>query len=156
MPTLHIMQGFLGAGKSTYSRKLAQDIGAIRMNADEWVDEHFSADEQKNNWDQCFSTAIDTLWQRAEQSLKTGQDVILDFGFWNRESRDHARGKAAEWGVAIKHYYIHAPDEILLERIKKRSGPISAKNYENFHTYKQYFEEPSEDEQVVFIHNYEK
>lgn len=154
MATLCIIQGFLGAGKSTYSRKLAHDISAIRLNADEWVEQNVAIEDQQKDWDSCFSKAINTLWAEAETQIRNGTDVILDFGFWSRESRDYARAKVAEWGAGFRHYYIYAPDEVLLERLKQRSGGPAQSNYENFHSLKTYFEEPGESEDPVVIQNH--
>jgi predicted kinase len=122
----------------------------MRLNADEWVAAHFSDVEQPNNWDKCFSTAVTAIWKEAEVHLRNGKDVILDLGFWSKESRDDARRRAAECGAEFKHYYITAPDEVLLERIRQRSGSIAERNLRDYYELKKGFEEPN-GEDVILI-----
>lgn len=156
MSVLYIIQGFLGAGKTTYSKALSQKTKAVRLNADEWCDENFPPEKLSSEWDACFADATKTLWGQAEKLLKNGQSVILDFGFWSKDSRNHAREKAREWGVECEHHYVFAPDDVLLERIKKRSGGIAEKNIQNFSTTRRFFEEPTEGEHAILIENYSK
>jgi len=156
MATLHIIQGFLGAGKSTFSRKLAQEINAVRFNADEWVAAHFSADEQEKDWEACFSKGVVDMWEKSRAVIASGNDAILDMGFWSRESRDYARAKAKEFGATLKLYYVFAPDDVLLARIRQRTGPIADRNAQNFHEYKKFFEEPGPDEGAILINNYDE
>jgi predicted kinase len=153
MCVLYIIQGFLGAGKTTHAKELARQTKAVRLNADEWCDQNFSPEQLADIWDACFSKAIEVLWKEAERLLKEKQSVILDFGFWNRSSRNYAREKASDWGIHCIHHYIVAPDDILLERLRKRSGAVAEKNIENFYTLKRLFEEPAENENAIIIHN---
>jgi predicted kinase len=154
MPTLYIIQGFLGAGKTTYSKKLAEEVQAIRLNGDEWCENHFSSQQLDENWNLCFSKAIETLWEEAENNLRNGKSVILDFGFWTKESRDFAISKAMELKVQTEHHYIYAPDNILLERLRHRKGSVAEKNLNSFSELKKYFEIPSNEEQVTLIENF--
>lgn len=36
-PTLHLIHGYLGAGKTTFARKLEIDTKALRFTLDEWI-----------------------------------------------------------------------------------------------------------------------
>ncbi|MGH1351774.1 MAG: AAA family ATPase [Methyloligellaceae bacterium] len=143
---LTIVQGFIGAGKTTWSKKLAHETGALRLNADEFCEENFTARELEENWEECFSSAVDKLWCIAQQELKNGNNVILDFGFWSYSSRQQARKLASDLNIHFRHIYINTPDNILLERLKARSGQIAKKNLDNFDCLKEQFEPPNEDE----------
>lgn len=149
--TLTIVQGFIGAGKTTFSKKLEKDTGAIRLNGDEYCEKHFSEHELQSNWDACFAKAIEHLWIKAEEALRSGKSVILDFGFWSRESRDHAKNIAKRLGVNFQHIYLDVPDNILIERLKTRSGHIAENNIKNFETLKQSFDEPGTDEDYIVV-----
>ncbi len=154
MTKIYIIQGFLGAGKTTYSKSLAQRLNVVRLNGDEWCEAHFAPEKLTGDWDACFAEAIKTLWAEAEALLTNGQSVILDFGFWSRESRDDARSKAKGLGVPLELHYVYAPDDILKARITKRSGGIAESNLRNFAATKKFFEEPAEDEQAIVIKNF--
>lgn len=151
MPTLSIIHGFIASGKTTFSKKLAQETGALRLNADEWVAAHFMLEEQMNDWGGCFSKSVLEIWDRTEILLHNGKDVILDIGFWDKKSRDNARKKAQELNSDFKHYYIFAPDHILLERMKERTGPIAEKNLRDFTKIKALFQPPEDDEKAIII-----
>ncbi len=151
MNTLYIIQGFLGAGKTTHAKALVRKTGAVRLTADEWCAENFPPEKLSTAWNACFSEAIKALWREAELLLEKDKSVILDFGFWNRTSRDEARKKAKKLNVRCEHHYIYAPDHILLGRLKRRSGEIAMKNIQNFTACKKLFEEPAEDERALWI-----
>lgn len=154
MATLHIIQGFLGAGKSTFSKKLAQENDAIIYNPDEWVEIIFTKDEFLANWNKCFDETVNILWKNAKNMLLSGKDVIFDMGFWDKQSRDNAKEFATKLNVGFKHYYVYAPDDILKERISLRSGEIAERNLKNFEKLKENFVEPKDDEEVIVIKNF--
>lgn len=153
-PKLYIIHGFLGAGKSTFSRKLAAETGAIRLNADEYCEAHFSHEELERDWDGCFSRAVDQLWLDAVGQLKSGRDVIFDMGFWSRESRKYAEERALAAGAEYVHYYIHAPDDVLRARLAKRPPEFAEKHLAHFDKTKTFFDLPQADEKFILIENY--
>ncbi len=152
--TLYIIQGFLGAGKTTFSQKLAADTEAYHLNPDEWCMRLFTKEEYETNWEKCFSATLDILWQKTKEYLNQGADVIFDMGFWDRASRDYARQIAQNCSAVYKHYYLYVPDEIAKERISRRSGKIAAENLKRFNEIKKFFIEPEEDENAIVINNY--
>lgn len=143
---LIVIQGFLGAGKTTYSKRLAAQTGVVRLNGDEYCSTNFSKEVLEADWDKCFSEAITNLYRQAEELLQSGQSVILDFGFWDRKSRDYAREVASRVGADFSHIYLNTPDELILNRLTKRSGGIARKNLENYSSLKSLFEPPHVDE----------
>lgn len=150
IPTLFFIQGFLGAGKTTYAAQLAAETGALCLNADAYCAATFSEDALRD-WDRCFSLAIDALWRTAAQELVAGKSVILDFGFWDRQSRDYARAQAQRLGVRATHIFVTADDDILKARISKRSGPVADKNRRDFDRLKSLFEPPFPDENALVV-----
>lgn len=149
----YLICGFLGAGKTTYSQKLAKETGAIHLNPDEWCMKLFDKTEYERNWDKCFSETIEYLWKKAEEYAKNGKSIIFDMGFWTKKSRKNAFQKASELGFLPIIHYISAPDTVLKERISKRSGAIAIHNLKQFDELKKQFEEPSLDECFIKIDN---
>lgn len=150
-PILRIVQGFIGAGKTTYSKWLSEKTGDIRLNADEYCADNFSKKELEANWDKCFSQAISEQYIIAEKLLLSGKSVILDFGFWDRQSREYARALAKRIGAEFQHIYLDTPEGVILERLRKRTGVIAARNLQNFQELKKYFEKPEVDECIISI-----
>lgn len=153
MTKLYLICGFLGAGKTTFSKSLAKEKDAIHLNPDEWCIKLFP-NEYEQSWDKCFSKTIDLLWNKIEKYAKQGQDVVFDMGFWTKLSRDDARQKAKKLGIEPVLYYIYAPDDILQKRLAQRTGLIAQNNLKNFVKIKLSFEEPNQDEPHIKINNF--
>ncbi len=153
-PTVYLICGFLGAGKTTYSKKLAQNTGAIHLNPDEICMQRYSPEEYENNWETCFAQTIDCLWQEIATLIKQNKDVIFDMGFWTKSSREQAVEKIKQMNGIPKIYYIYAPDTVLKQRLTTRTGKIAEQNLLNFDILKKSFEEPSQDEVFVIVKNY--
>ncbi len=153
-PTIYLICGFLGAGKTTYSKKLAETTGAIHLNPDDVCMHRYKPEEYESNWEYCFTQTLDFLWQEIANYIKQNKDVIFDVGFWSKLSRDKAVNKVKQMGGKPVIYYVYAPDDILKQRIATRKGKIAEQNLLNFDNTKKLFEEPSEGEDFVTIKNY--
>ena len=154
--TLHIIQGFIGAGKSTFSKKLTLlNTGAKLLNPDEWVTKLYCKDEYMANWNKCFEITVNKLWDLAKEYLHNGTDVIFDMGFWLKKDRDFARQIAKSFNSKLIHYYLYVTDEILKERIvASRPYPWAKIHLENFDKNKRLFEEPLSEENAIVINNF--
>lgn len=105
MATLHLLHGFIGAGRTTFARKLEHELAAVRFTRDEWVARLYGHNPPEAYFSDCFKRVTDLIWQVSTKLLKVEQDVILDFGFWSRASRDKARSKAQAVNIILKLYY---------------------------------------------------
>lgn len=152
---LYIIQGFIGAGKSTFSKKLSTEKNAVHLNPDQYVTKLFKKDEYMSNWNKCFDKTVEILWDKTKEYLKSGIDVIFDMGFWFKKDRDFARKVAEECSAECKHIYLFVPDEILKERIVATRPPQWVEiHLQNFEKNKKIFEEPQADENVIIIKNF--
>ena len=84
-PTVHIVFGPLGAGKTTLARQLAHQNQAVRFSIDEWMIQLFGPDLPKSmslSWMQDRVRRCETkIWSVAQQVMKVGSNVVLDLGF---------------------------------------------------------------------------
>lgn len=154
MATLHIVQGFLGAGKTSFASELAEKVKGLHLDADEWCRKLYDAEEREIDWNRCFDETVERLWGKASDCLQNDIDVVLDLGFWNKASRDFAKMKAKNFNCGLKHYFLYAPDEVLKERLERKDSKIAEINLERFEELKKYFEEPGEDEEFIRIDNF--
>ncbi|MEM1276000.1 MAG: ATP-binding protein [Pseudomonadota bacterium] len=148
--TLFIIQGFIASGKSTLARSVSAGTGALHFDADAYCLANFSAEELAD-WDRCFADAVAHLWRETGDVLLSGQSVVLDFGFWTKQSRDYAREQARRLDVPFIHIYVTASDDVLLERMKLRSGALAARNLGQFASLKASFEPPTPDETALVV-----
>ncbi len=105
----------------------------------------------------------DTYVMRAEryllelslQILNSGINVILDWGLWNRATRDRIKEVYASHGdIRAELHYLKVSPEVWEERINKRNASGEAAYYVDeglLNKVKSLFEEPSEDEVDVLV-----
>jgi len=155
LPTLHLLCGFVGADKTTFARRLEREIPAVRFSPDEWIVRLYGHNPPAETFRDDYWRVVGLTWQQAERLLALGLEVILDFGFWSRASRDEARARAASLGVAYKLYFVHCPEDVMRRRIKERSAePADAVLWIDeaaFELFKTRFEPLAEDEEHVRI-----
>lgn len=122
MAVAHLIHGWIGAGKTTFARQLEEDVRGIRISIDEWYLRLFTDDSPTEvldpNLESRLTDRLDSLWPRI---LARGVDVVLDFGFWQREHRDRARQLAGTVGADTKLYWVQCEEATALERVLRRN-----------------------------------
>jgi predicted kinase len=105
---------------------------------------------------QQYYDSIDKLiWDMAALFLQKGHDVIMDMGFWDRTSRDHARAFAAKHHAEVNLYALTCPEDIMRQRVLERTKNLPAGALvidENaFELFKTQFEPLGPDEEHIAI-----
>ncbi|HUE60531.1 MAG TPA: AAA family ATPase [Acidimicrobiales bacterium] len=109
--------GLPGAGKTTLATQLAADRNAVRLTKDEWLWALGSTP-----WDERTREKVEhQLWGLAQEILRLGLSVVLDFGLWARVERDDMRNAARDLGVGIELHYLDVPSKELWRRIEARN-----------------------------------
>ena len=121
MATLHLLCGFIGAGKTTFAKSLERDHSAVLFSHDEWMVRLYGRNPPSEHFQTYYHRVEDLIWQMASRFLALGHDVVLDHGFWSRADRDLARRKSQEIGVPAKLYFLHYSEEVMRERVLIRT-----------------------------------
>jgi predicted kinase len=109
--------GLPAAGKTALAKKLAVDHGALRLTQDEWLIALAS-----NPWDASTRENVDRqLWHLAQEVLRLGLSVVVDFGLWTRIERDEMRSVARSLGVGVELHFLAVPTDELWRRIQARN-----------------------------------
>jgi len=146
IPTLVIICGLPGSGKTTLSRQLAQEMPAIRFSPDEWME-----DLGISLWDGKFRDQIEQrFWHLAQDVLKLGQSVILENGFWGRSERDAILDRARELDVRIELRYLDVPIDELKRRLEKRQMEGDKIIITKIEEYSVKFQRPNADELKLY------
>lgn len=113
---LIIIAGLPGSGKTTLALRLAAEVGAVRMNPDEWM---ISAGIDL--WDAASRSSIEEFQRSLAMSmLQGGRSVIIEWGTWGRSERDSLREAARELGVVVELHFLDASVEVLWDRVQAR------------------------------------
>ncbi|MBV9662136.1 MAG: ATP-binding protein [Acidimicrobiales bacterium] len=110
--------GLPGAGKTTLATQLASERSAVRLTKDEWQWARVSSP-----WDRPTGERIEEqLWRLAQEILRLGLSVVLDFGLWARTERDEMRTAARALGVGVELHYLEVPSDELWRRLEARNS----------------------------------
>ena len=110
--------GLPGAGKTTLATQLAAGRGAVRLTKDEWLWALGSSP-----WDAAANAKVEQeLWRLAQEILRLGVSVVLDFGLWARTERDELRTTARALGVGVELHHLDLPTDELWRRIEARNS----------------------------------
>lgn len=153
-PIAYVICGFIGAGKTTFARKLEHETKAIRITKDEWMIKIFgntiTSDKNFKEYDKKMTELATDI---AFKILKSGGDVIIDEGFWVKTQRDNIKKKILRVGARPIIYYVECPVEVMKERVVNRSKnpPLDSFeiNEEMFDAYLKYWEPPTAEEDIL-------
>lgn len=153
-PIAYVICGFIGAGKTTFARKLEMETGAVRITKDEWMIKIFGNKiTSDKNFEEYDKNIIDLARDTAFKILKSGGDVILDEGFWAKSQRNEMKKKISELGAKPILYYVEYPVEKMRERVVARSEIPPEDSFEingeMFDSYLKHWQPPEEDEEFI-------
>ena len=110
--------GLPGSGKTTLAWQLAADRGAVRLTKDEWLWALGSTP-----WDEATRERVEAeLWRLAQEILRLGLSVVVDFGLWTRAERDEMRLVARGLGVGVELHHLDTPVDELWTRLEARNA----------------------------------
>jgi predicted kinase len=122
-PTVHLLCGLPGAGKTTLARQLEAGLPAVRFSLDEWMlrlypDLHFAS----GNYGELAERCKLLMWDAAGLVLNGGTDVFFYCNLWSRERRAVWAGRAEAAGAAVVVHYVRTPLETSIERAAVRAA----------------------------------
>jgi predicted kinase len=124
VPTLFLMVGLPGSGKTTLAKQLEAEHNALRLTPDEWIPILYGDDLDQATLDSVRDPVETMQWQVAARALALGVNVILDFGFWGRGERNDFRARAAALGAHSKICFLDVPQEELSARLAARNADL--------------------------------
>jgi predicted kinase len=149
-PTLIVMHGLSGSGKTWLSTRLMSALPAVRLRSDLERKRMFGLQESADSGS-AIAQGIYTeaanddlhaqLHATAETVLATGHDTILDAAYLTFADRERARQLAARIGCRIVFIETSAAEETMRERIRKRDtagcdaseGGLAVLEYQSHH-----------------------
>ena len=152
-PIVYLICGFIGAGKTTFAKKLEKKTGAVRITKDEWSIRLIGNDPTIDGYEEWDRKIIGLSRDIAFYLAEKGIDVIMDEGFWAKEQRDELRRKIDAIGANAVMYYVETPIETIRERIVGRNNNFTKDSFqisrEMLDNYLTYWQPPREDEDYI-------
>ena len=147
-PTLVVICGLPGTGKTTYARRLECEMSAVRFCADEWMQ---AVGVVLN--DEQFRDRIEQLqWIIAKRLLRLRQSVVIEWGTWGRSERDRLREEGRSLGAKVELHYLTAPLPVLLDRVQRRGREETPITREDMEQWARWIQAPTTDEMNLFDH----
>jgi len=156
-PTLHLLSGIPGCGKTRFAASLAARGRCVALSHDEWMVGLLGPQPGSEEFQRFAAPVHELLWRQAEKIVRAGCDVVLDFGFWTRAERDAARARVQAMGGEARFYAFECTAEQAWQRIELRNAdPAQASIHiseATFHLLVAKIESPLPDETFILVPN---
>jgi len=162
-PALIIMCGQPGTGKSWAARHIAEPFEAVVLRSDvirkEMAGIALTSPVPEDRREEIYSRpwtnrVYERMLERADETLKHGRPVIVDATFSSVQRRARFLDLAHARDVPVAIVHTTAPDEIVLQRMKKRAeeDDVSDADWRVYEMMRDDFESLNEDEQPNAVH----
>jgi predicted kinase len=125
-PAFHIICGSTGAGKSTYAKRLADEVGGIHFAIDEWMVALFwkdSPDPIEFEWAMERVNRCEVqIAAMATQCVTRGVPAILDLGFTKAAHRQKFADIAGAASIDIALHFLDVPADVRWLRVQQRNA----------------------------------
>jgi predicted kinase len=155
VPCVHLLHGLPGTGKTTFARQLEIETGGVCLSHDAWMVDLYGHNPPAEFFADYHDRVQDLIWKVAAQILGRGIDVILDHGFWTRESRDHARARVKLLGASPRLYQMLCSSDLADARVLRRTAAggdaVLQINEHALEVFRQRFEPLDPDEECIVV-----
>lgn len=151
-PTVHLLCGLPGCGKTTLARRMAGERDAAILGHDERMVARHGTNPPAAEFATLARAVTEELWSETAQAVASGRDVILDWGFWTRADRDDARRRIAQIGANCVLHRLVCEDALARSRTLARTaagGRVLEINGPAWDSFRARFEPPGDDESPV-------
>lgn len=157
MAKIIMICGKICCGKSTYAEKLRKEYNAAVLSVDEITLAIFGWYVGEKHDEYCENLQK-YLFEKSIELVEAGINVILDWGFWQREERGYAKDFYNSHNISCEFHYLNIGCEEWKRRLNKRNGEVEegkvSAYYVDENLVKKFdllFEIPLEDEIDVWI-----
>ena len=152
MTTIYIIHGFIGAGKTTFAKRLEKETGAKRFTPDEIIVKRYGKNLSEEEIRNANLTVKEEIWKEVETAIQQEQDVILDYGLWKKQQRIELIQKVQKLGGKPIVYEVICDPIIMKQRALERNEDSDiAITPERYDMYYQRFEPMGEDEECITV-----
>ncbi|MEZ4223366.1 MAG: AAA family ATPase [Polyangiaceae bacterium] len=123
---IHLILGPVGAGKTTYARKLAKSLAAPVFDLDDWMATLFGDDPRPDQGRVAWylerkERCVRQIWVTASELLRLGRPVVLELGLVRRTERQAFYDRAEGEGFELILHLLDAPRDERRRRVLMRN-----------------------------------
>lgn len=120
-----MIEGPVGAGKSTFGATLAASSNGVHIPLDEWFATLFSPDRPGGDFVPWYverkERLLGLIWSHSRRILASGRDVVLELGLIQQQPRIQFCRMITNEGFPPHLYVLDAPLEIRRARVQCRN-----------------------------------
>ena len=150
MAMLVLLRGLPGSGKTTLAKQLEISLPALRLCPDEWIAPLLVDVTNIAELGRLRSPIEALQWEVAKRVLVLGTNVVIEWGLWSKEERNHFRSEAEALGAQVELRYLDVGRDELWARLSKRNANLLPGTFhvteENISQWWAGFEPPTADE----------
>lgn len=123
--TIHLVEGPVGAGKSTFAKSLSVSVRAPHLDLDEWMLTLFSPDRPSEGFVEWYldrkARCMRQIWNVACEILDTAASVILELGLVQCADREDFYRRVDATDYPLRVYLLDTPLDIRRQRVRERN-----------------------------------
>lgn len=123
MAKLIAVCGKICSGKTYYTRRLSKEENAVVLSIDEITMDLFD-NRLDERHDEMVARIRVYFMKKAAEMVQAGCSVILEWGFWTRESRREMAEFCRARGIACQWHYVDVDDETWTQNIEERNARV--------------------------------
>lgn len=152
--------GKICCGKSYYAMQIKEQENAVILSIDEVT--YDLIDNEQGEFYNVFAERVNKyLMKKAVEIVKSGCNVILDWGFWTKAERQETTKYFNQFGIDVEWHYVDIEQSRWKQLIEERNIKIQSGNGgSDFYVDEGLlnklllkFEEPTRDEMDIWIEN---
>ena len=126
MATVHLIEGPVGAGKSTYAARLSLQHRVPHLDLDEWMVTLFRPDRPEEEFMTWYAErkyrCIEQIWRVAFGLLDLGSDVILELGLVQLADREDFYRRVDGTDHALTVHWLDVSKAERARRVRARNA----------------------------------